>query len=139
MGIRKIFKTQKDKFLPLPEYTLSNHVELTVFGDIESNEYTNQLFLNKNLDLGTVFLIDKKQKRFPIDDKDYKYVIISFIEKNRRVSKNDIKEILLHHLDDQLNFEQKQKKINNLISGLSKENVIKNISKSKKKAIWILA
>ncbi len=136
-GIRQMFIIQKNKFLPLPEYILNDYVELTLYADNESNEYTNQLFNNKDIDLGTVFLMDKEQKGFPIDDKDYKNVILSILEQQKRVGRNDIDDLLLARLDKKLTKEQKKKKITNLLQSLSKENKIKNISKSTKKPIWI--
>ena len=46
-GIRLIFNTQRKKYLPLPEYILSNYVELTIYGDNKNSEYTNLLYNNK--------------------------------------------------------------------------------------------
>ncbi len=138
-GIKLMFNIQKEKYLPLPEYILSSYVELTIYADNKSNEYTNQLFINKTIDLGTVFLMDKKQKNFPIDDKDYKYVIISFLNKQRRAGRNDIDNLLLTQLDENLTNDKKRKKITNLLYSLSKENKIRNISNSTKKPIWVLS
>ena len=113
-GIRRIFDKQRKRYLPLPEYTLSDYVELTIFADNNNNEYTSLLFKHKNIDLGNVFLIDEKQKGFPIDDKDYKHVIISFLKQKSRAGRNDIDNLLLTQLDNELTIEQKKKKITNL-------------------------
>lgn len=83
--------------------------------------------------------MDKKQKGFPIDDIDYKYVIISFLKQKRRVSRDDIVDLLMPQLDNALTKEQKKKKIANLLFSLSKESKIKNISESTKKPIWTLS
>ena len=138
-GIKLIFNIQKEKYLPLPEYVLSNYVELTIYADNKRNEYTNQLFADKTISLGTVFLMDKKQKGFPIDDKDYKYIVLSFLNERRRAGRNDIDNLLLPQLEEHLTIEQKKKKITNLLYSLSKENKIKNISNSTKKSIWVLS
>jgi ATP-dependent DNA helicase RecG len=138
-GIKRIFNKQKEKYLPLPEYVLGASVELTILADNNSNSYTSQLFNNQNLDLGVIFLIDKKQKGFPIDDKDFQYIIISFLKQKRRAGREDINELLLPHLDSELTIERKKKKIRNLLYSLSKNKKILNISKSTKKPIWTLS
>ena len=84
-------------------------------------------------------MLDKKQKGFPIDDKDYKYIILSFIKQKKRTGRDDIDDLLLPHLDNELTKEQKRKRINNLLNSLSKDNKIKNISSSTKKSIWIIS
>lgn len=138
-GIRRIFTKQKERYLPLPEYILSNHVEITIFSDNARNSYTEKIFSDKNIDLGIVFLIDKRQKGYPIDDKDYKYAIISFLKQKRRAGRTDIDVLLLNEIDDELDVEQKRTKIRNLLYSLSSEGKIKNISASTKKPIWTLA
>jgi len=139
-GIRRIFNNQRKRYLPLPEYILSDHVELTIYSDNKNNDYTKELYNKKHLDLGIVFILDKKQKGFPIDDKDYKYAIISFLKQKKRAGREDIDNLLIQELDDELSVEQKKKKITNLLYNLSKdEKKIKNISGSTKKPIWTLA
>lgn len=137
-GIKKIFNRQRKKYLPLPEFVLGDNVELTIYSNNESNKYTNQLYNEPSRDLGSVFLWDKKQKGFPIDDKDYKYVILSFLKQKRRVGRDDIDSLLFNQLDEKLTQEQKKDKVKNLLYRLSKEQRIKNISGSTKKPIWTL-
>ena len=136
-GIKKIFNKQRQKYLPLPEYVLSDNVELTIYSNSNNNKYITQLHSKPNLDLGLVFLLDKKQKGFPIDDKDYKYVIISFLKQKRRAGRDDIDALLLNELDETLTEGQKKDK-KNLLYSLSKEKRIQNISNSTKKPIWTL-
>lgn len=138
-GIRRMFNKQKEKYLPLPDYILSDYVELTIFGDNTANEYTSQLFENEDLNTGLIFLLDKKQKGFPITNKDYTYVIISFLKQKKRASRKDIDDILLYQLDNKLAEEQKRKKIRDLLYSLSKKNKIINISGSTKKPVWMLS
>ena len=63
-GIKKVFRIQKEKFFPMPDYDLSiaNQVSVTVFGKILNEQYTFILFDNPDLDLETVFLLDQVQK-----------------------------------------------------------------------------
>jgi len=139
-GIRRTFRKQKERYLPLPEYFLSsNSVEMTLYGNIQQSEYTKAIHEGKDIDLGLIFLLDKKQKKLPISDKDYKYVIISYIRKNRRVSREEIEKILIPEFEDNLTDDKKKKKVGNLLYSLSKESIIRNISGSLRKPIWALA
>ena len=76
MGIRRVYKIQKEKFFPLPDYDLSqsNVVSVTVFGKILDDNYTKLLFNNQNYDIQTVYLIDRVQKHRKIASKDKKYL-----------------------------------------------------------------
>ena len=68
-GIKKVYRIQKEKFFPLPDYNLSNvnQVAVTVFGKILDEKYTQLLYKNnESLDLETVFLLDKIQKHVQI-------------------------------------------------------------------------
>lgn len=63
-GIKKVFRIQKEKFFPLPDYDLSSpqQVSVTVYGKILNEQYTYILFNHPSLDLETVFLLDQVQK-----------------------------------------------------------------------------
>lgn len=63
-GIKKVFRIQKDKFFPMPDYDLmtANQVSVTVYGKILNERYTYILFEHPELDLETVFLLDQVQK-----------------------------------------------------------------------------
>ena len=137
-GIKRIFNKQRERYLPLPDYVLGKNVELIIYGNTSWNTYTEKLHNNNELDLGTVFLLDKLQKEFPIDDRDYQYIIISYIKKKRRVSKTDIDNLLLDKLKINLTEKQKKRKVTNLLHNLSREGKIKNISGSTKNPIWTL-
>lgn len=68
-GIKKVYRIQKEKFFPLPDYNLSNvnQVAVTVYGKILDEKYTQLLYKNnESLDLETVFLLDKIQKHVQI-------------------------------------------------------------------------
>ena len=63
-GIKKVFRIQKEKYFPLPDYdlTTANQVSVTVYGKILDERYTYILFKHPELDLETVFLLDQVQK-----------------------------------------------------------------------------
>lgn len=68
-GKKKVYRIQKEKFFPLPDYNLSNanQVSVTIYGKILDEKYTQLLYRNnENLDLETVFLLDKVQKHTQI-------------------------------------------------------------------------
>lgn len=68
-GIKRVYRIQKEKFFPLPDYNLSNanQVSVTIYGKILDEKYTQLLYRNnENLDLETVFLLDKVQKHTQI-------------------------------------------------------------------------
>ncbi len=137
-GIKRMFNKQKERYLPLPDYILSNYVELTIFGDNIANEYTKQLYENKNLNTGLVFLLDKKQKGFSTTNNDYKYVIISFLKQQRRASRKNIDELLFPYFENKLSDKQKKAKVSKILLSLSRNNKIKNISNSTKQPVWTL-
>ncbi|MDO5423071.1 MAG: ATP-binding protein [Eubacteriales bacterium] len=64
MGIRKVFRIQKEKYFPMPDYDLSNEsqVAVTIYGKTLNENYMHILYDNPNLDLQTVFLLDQVQK-----------------------------------------------------------------------------
>lgn len=75
MGIRKVFRIQKEKYFPLPDYDVSaSQVSVTVYGKIINENYTQALFNNPDFTLKTVFLIDRVQKGAPITKEDVKYL-----------------------------------------------------------------
>jgi ATP-dependent DNA helicase RecG len=64
-GIRRVFRIQKAKYFPMPDYDLStdNQVTVTIYGKILNEAYTQLLYCNSDdLDLETVFLLDQVQK-----------------------------------------------------------------------------
>lgn len=65
MGIPMMYQIQKEKCFPLPTYDLeqSNRVKVTLYGEILDRNYTQLLHSNDALDLKTVFLLDKIQKK----------------------------------------------------------------------------
>lgn len=67
-GIQRIYKIQRDKGFPLPTYILTGgQVMVAISGKILDENYTKLLFSRTDLDLDTVFLLDKVQKHIGID------------------------------------------------------------------------
>ena len=64
MGIRKVYKIQKERFFPMPDYDLSvsNQVAVTVYGKILDEKYTFILYNHPDMDLETAYLLDQVQK-----------------------------------------------------------------------------
>ncbi len=73
MGIPMMYQIQKNKCFPLPSYDLDtiNRVKVTLYGKILDKNYTQLLHSNSDLDLDTVFLLDKIQKKETISNIDY--------------------------------------------------------------------
>lgn len=76
MGIRKVFRIQQDKFFPLPDYNLTekDKVSVSVYGKVLDENYTRVLFENQDMDLQTVYLIDRVQKHEPISKDALKHL-----------------------------------------------------------------
>jgi ATP-dependent DNA helicase RecG len=68
-GIYKMYTIQKNRFLPLPEYDLSNpdKVIVKISGKVIDENYTRLLIERTDLDLATVILLDKVQKNKQIN------------------------------------------------------------------------
>jgi len=73
-GIKRMFFTQKKRFFPLPDYDLSdpNKVQVRIIGKILDENYTRMLINHTELDLTTVMLLDKVQKKEKITQEEAK-------------------------------------------------------------------
>jgi ATP-dependent DNA helicase RecG len=70
-GIHKMFKSQSQRFFPLPDYTKSTSAEvvLEIYGHSINENYSKLLIEKKDdLSLTEVILLDKVQKSLPITD-----------------------------------------------------------------------
>lgn len=67
-GIHKMFQSQKDRYLPMPDYDQSttNEVVLNMPGGIIDENYSLMLLANQNLSLTDAVLLDQVQKGHPI-------------------------------------------------------------------------
>jgi len=81
-GIHKMFQKQRERYFPLPEYDLSDpqKVLLKIYGHIIDEKYTRLLMDRTDLDLKTVILLDKVQKRHKITKN-----ALSHLRKNRLI------------------------------------------------------
>jgi ATP-dependent DNA helicase RecG len=66
-GIRRMFQTQRERFFPLPDYSMNPvagqpRVELTISGHVLDPQYTLTLMKRGDLELGQVLLLDRVQK-----------------------------------------------------------------------------
>ncbi|MBQ8958671.1 MAG: putative DNA binding domain-containing protein [Bacteroidales bacterium] len=73
-GIHKMFMSQKDRYLPMPDYDKSDNdtVVLTLPGTVIDENYSLLLLENSDIDLATTVLLDKVQKSKPISDEAIK-------------------------------------------------------------------
>ena len=69
-GIHTMTMEQKNRFFPLPDYSKSdtNKVILEIFGHSLDENYSLLLLEKKELDIATIILLDRVQKRLPISD-----------------------------------------------------------------------
>ncbi len=72
LGIRRAYNIQKAKYFPMPDYNVSSgtQVEVTIYGKILNNNYMYILYDHQDLDLQTVFLLDRVQKGLSLEKED---------------------------------------------------------------------
>lgn len=73
-GIKRMFQAQRRRFFPLPDYDLSNpaRVVVEIQGRILDERYTRLLMANTDLDLATIMLLDRVQKRQHISPDEHR-------------------------------------------------------------------
>lgn len=74
MRIPMMYQIQRDKCFPLPTYDLDsiNRVKVTVYGKILDKNYTQLLYSDEDLNMKTVFWLDKVQKQEVISKESFK-------------------------------------------------------------------
>ena len=72
-GIKKMFTLQMERFFPLPDYDLKNpdRVKVHIYGEIIDEKYSRLLIENADLDIWSVILLDKIQKRVRINKDEH--------------------------------------------------------------------
>lgn len=183
LGIRRAYNIQKAKYFPMPDYNFSTgtQVEVTVYGKTLDDNYMHILYEHQDLDLQTVFLLDRVQKGLPIDkedaeklrvaklvegritslflsasaaksiddgasyiknkgfdDKYYKDLVVEYLRQYTTAKKKDIRKLLWEKLPDALSDTQKENKIRNLLTSMKKAGVIDTDSDNQQKSNWIL-
>ncbi|MFN3019928.1 RNA-binding domain-containing protein [Chryseobacterium sp. TY3] len=84
-GIKRMFRIQKDKFFPLPEYDFSNNkVKVTIIGKVIDTNYARKLAGLPNLSFDEIILLDKVAKQKNITDKDVKLLKSKKLIEGRR-------------------------------------------------------
>ena len=74
-GIKRIFRYQRDRFFPMPDYELTDRrVEVTITGKVKDARYAKILERNPDLSMDDVLLLDKVQKQQPLTSKEEKYL-----------------------------------------------------------------
>ena len=73
-GIHKMYQSQKDRYLPMPDYDLStaDEVILNLPGTIIDENYSLMLLANQDMSLTDAVLLDQVQKGKPISDEAIK-------------------------------------------------------------------
>ena len=79
-GIKKMFLLQKERYFPLPDYHLENpkEIKVCILGKIIDENYTKLLKNHKELNLETVMLLDKVQKKKKLSTQE-----ITFLKKKK--------------------------------------------------------
>ena len=69
-GIHKMYQSQKDRYLPMPDYDLStaDEVVLKLPGTIIDENYSLMLLANQDMSLTDAVLLDQVQKGKPVND-----------------------------------------------------------------------
>ena len=79
-GIRRMFETQRERFFPLPDYTIDSssqanpRIEVSISGKILDAKYTHALMRRPDLGLRDVILLDRVQKHLKIDKQHIRHL-----------------------------------------------------------------
>lgn len=75
-GIKRIYKIQRDKYFPMPDYDFSeeNRVKVTLYGTIIDEKYSKLLFEQKKLSLNDIVLLDRVQKKLSITKEQFEHL-----------------------------------------------------------------
>jgi ATP-dependent DNA helicase RecG len=73
-GIKKMFQKQRSRFFPMPDYDLSQpqRVAVRIEGRILDERYARLLMRRTDLDLETIILLDRVQKRQPVTKEEHR-------------------------------------------------------------------
>lgn len=84
-GIKKMFNFQRVRFFPLPDYDLSDgKVKVTLAGKVLDMDYARLLAQNKDLTLEEIIMLDKVQKKQPLDKSEVNYLKSKNLIEGRR-------------------------------------------------------
>jgi ATP-dependent DNA helicase RecG len=73
-GMKRVFRTQRDRFFPLPDYDLSDQqrVKVRLLGKILDENYTRLLMRDSEMGLHEVIALDRVQKGQPLTDDQFR-------------------------------------------------------------------
>jgi ATP-dependent DNA helicase RecG len=76
MGIRKVFKIQQERLFPMPDYFFMkpDKVVVRVYGKSLDENYMRMLYDHPEFDIETVYLLDRVQKKLPLEKNQYKHL-----------------------------------------------------------------
>jgi ATP-dependent DNA helicase RecG len=85
-GIRRMFRLQRERNFPLPDYDLSvaGKVSVKLTGKIIDPRYTRMLVRRKDLDILDVIALDKVQKGRPLSDAEFRSLKAKNLVEGRR-------------------------------------------------------
>lgn len=85
-GIKRMFKKQRDRFFPMPDYDLSepNRVKVRIFGKVIDEKYTRMLIARPDLDPFDVIRLDKVQKAVPLTESEFRLLKAKKLVEGRR-------------------------------------------------------
>lgn len=72
-GVKRVFRTQRDRFFPLPDYDLSDpqRVKVRLLGKVLDENYSRALMRHADLTLHEVMALDRVQKGLPLTDEQF--------------------------------------------------------------------
>ena len=74
-GIKRMFRIQKDKYFPLPEYEFSNRkVNVKIIGKVIDINYARKLAEDQTLSFYEIILLDKLSKNKPLTREEVKFL-----------------------------------------------------------------
>jgi ATP-dependent DNA helicase RecG len=74
MGIRRVFRIQQERLFPMPDYFFMkpDKVVVRVYGKTLDENYLRMLYDHPEFDIETVYLLDRVQKKQPLNREQYK-------------------------------------------------------------------
>jgi len=70
-GIKRMFRSQRERFFPMPDYDLSNQkVKVTIIGKVLDLDYARVLAKHPDITLEEIILLDKVQKRKELTEEE---------------------------------------------------------------------
>lgn len=75
-GIHTMYKEQRKRYFPLPDYskTDADKVVLEIYGQVLDINYSKLLLEKTDLELSTVIMLDRIQKKLPLEQSAYEFL-----------------------------------------------------------------